>query len=63
MQTIIAEVNYLKNRKNKNKKSPLVESIISDWQNASDDGLSDVLGSYTGNPEIDEQPIQDADDL
>lgn len=24
---------------------------------------SDVLGSYTGSPDYDEQPVQDADDL
>ncbi|MBR3835821.1 MAG: hypothetical protein IKJ69_03425 [Clostridia bacterium] len=54
-----------KNKKNKNEKkkiklSPLVESIIADWETASE---SDVLGSYTGNPEEDEMPVQDADDL
>lgn len=53
----------MKNKKNKKKQSPLVESIINDWKDASDDGMSDVLGSYTGNPEVGEQPVQDADDL
>jgi len=53
----------MKNKKKNKLQSPLVESIIDDWKNASDDGISDVLGSYTGNPEEDEQPIQDADDL
>ncbi len=46
--------------KKKPKLSPLVESIIADWETASE---SDVLGSYTGNPEEGEMPVQDADDL
>lgn len=49
-----------KNEKKKPKLSPLVEAIIADWETASE---SDVLGSYTGNPEKDEMPVQDADDL
>lgn len=49
-----------KNEKKKKKLSPLVESIIADWETASE---SDVLGSYTGNPETGDMPVQDADDL
>ncbi len=49
-----------KKDKKKIKLSPLVESIIADWETASE---SDVLGSYTGNPEEGEMPVQDADDL
>ena len=51
-----------KNKKEKKQKklSPLVESIIADWETASE---SDVLGSYTGNPEEGDMPVQDADDL
>ena len=49
-----------KNEKKKKKLSPLVESIIADWETASE---SDVLSSYTGNPETGDMPVQDADDL
>ncbi|MBP9988835.1 MAG: hypothetical protein KBT46_04975 [Ruminococcus sp.] len=54
--------NY-KKKKNNPKISPKVRSIIEDWETASDDSLSDVLGSYTGNPADGEKPQQDADDL
>lgn len=50
-------------KKNKPKISPLVQSIIDDWETASDDDISDVLGSYTGNPAEGDYPQQDADDL
>lgn len=56
-----------KNRKSKRSKkaklSPLVQSIVNDWETASDDDISDVLGSYTGNPSEGDYPQQDADDL
>lgn len=52
-----------KNKKKKPKISPLVQSIINDWETASDDDISDVLGSYTGNPSETDYPQQDADDL
>ena len=50
-------------KKKKAKLSPLVQSIVNDWETASDDDISDVLGSYTGNPSEDDYPQQDADDL
>ena len=52
-----------KKSKRRAKLSPLVQSIISDWETASDEDISDVLGSYTGNPADDDYPQQDADDL
>ena len=69
MQILYSEVIFVgdKNKEKKNKKktkiSPKVRSIISDWETASDDSISDVLGSYTGNPADMEMPQQDADDL
>lgn len=50
-----------KKKKSKQKLSPVVESIIDEWETAGD--ISDVLGSYTGNPVDRVQPEQDADDL
>ena len=55
--------NNKERKKKKAKLSPLVRSIISDWETASDDDISDVLGSYTGNPSEVDYPQQDADDL
>lgn len=52
-----------KKAKRRIKISPLVQSIINDWETASDEDISDVLGSYTGNPSDDDYPQQDADDL
>lgn len=52
-----------KKHKKRIKLSPLVQSIVDDWETASDDDISDVLGSYTGNPSEDDYPVQDADDL
>ena len=51
-----------KERKNKKelKPSPLVQSIVSDWEAGS---ATDVLGSYTGNSTETVKPQQDADDL
>ena len=48
------------NKKRKPELSPLVQSIVSDWEAGSE---TDVLGSYTGNPYRDFYPEQDADDL
>lgn len=47
----------------KAKLSPLVQSIINDWETAGETDASDVLGSYTGNPSEVDYPQQDADDL
>ena len=47
-------------KKKKLKLSPLVQSIVSDWEAG---GETDVLGSYTGNPSETVRPQQDADDL
>ncbi len=47
-------------KKKKLKLSPLVQSIVSDWEAGSD---TDVLGSYTGNSTETVKPQQDADDL
>ena len=55
--------NNKERKKKKSNLSPLVRSIISDWETASDDDISDVLGSYTGNPSEGDYPQQDADDL
>ena len=48
------------NKKRKPELSPLVQSIVSDWEAGSE---TDVLGSYTGNPSETVRPQQDADDL
>ncbi|MBO5420584.1 MAG: hypothetical protein J6A67_01405 [Clostridia bacterium] len=55
--------NKNKNSKKQRKLSPLVESIIEEWETADEDGVFDALGSYTGTPEDGGVPIQDADDL
>ena len=47
-------------KKKKLKLSPLVQSIVNDWEAGSD---TDVLGSYTGNSIETIKPQQDADDL
>lgn len=54
-----------KNKKQKKQKklSPLVESIVDEWETADEDGVFDALGSYTGTAEDGGSPIQDADDL
>ena len=50
-----------KNKKKKKLKlSPLVQSIVNDWEAGSE---TDVLGSYAGNPSETVRPQQDADDL
>ena len=48
------------NKKRKPELSPLVQSIVSDWEAGSE---TDVLGSYTGNPSETVRPQQDSDDL
>ena len=54
-----------KNKKSKKQKkmSPIVESIIDEWETADEDGVFDALGSYTGMAEDGGRPVQDADDL
>ena len=54
--------NNKKEKKNK-KLSPLVESIVEEWETADEDGVYDALGRYTGTAEDGGRPIQDADDL
>lgn len=53
--------------KMKNTFCPDVEKVLS-GQNAlavrmHGEKISDVLGSYTGSPKYDDEPVQDADDL
>lgn len=44
--------------------SSKVDEIVKIWRPRSDSLQTDVLGSYTGTSEFDdEKPIQDADDL
>ncbi len=52
-----------KKQKNQKKLSPLVESIVEEWEAAEENDVFDVLGSYTGMSEDGGRPIQDADDL
>lgn len=52
-----------KKAKKQRKLSPVVESIIEEWETSSEDGVFDALGSYTGMAEDGSRPIQDADDL
>ena len=56
------------NKKNKKEKkrqklSPLVESIVEEWETGDENGVFDALGSYTGTADDGGRPIQDADDL
>ena len=57
----------MKRRKKKSdggQKFPIVADMLGVWEEfADDDDISDVLGSYTGNPQDDKYPEQDADDL
>ena len=55
-------------RKKKKDDERKVFPIVADMlgvgeETASEDDISDYLGSYTGNPYDDIMPIQDADDL
>lgn len=52
-----------KNHKKRRQLSPLVESIVEEWETADEAGVFDALGSYTGTAEDGGRPIQDADDL
>lgn len=53
-----------KEKKEKDQRIKKVTGEIFDiWQKKDAEFSTDVLGSYTGNPEEGEQPIQDADDL
>ena len=64
LQILLLEVIFMNKKERKKKKelklSPLVQSIVSDWEAGSD---TDVLGSYTGNSTETVKPQQDADDL
>lgn len=59
----MSEEKKQKNKSKKQKLSPLVQSIVNDWETAGEQDASDVLGSYTGNPSEVDYPQQDADDL
>ena len=52
-----------KKQKKQNKLSPVVESIVEEWEAADEDGVFDALGSYTGIANDGGRPVQDADDL
>ena len=55
-----------KNEKQKNTRNEIKrisEEITKIWNSEEDTKRFDVNGSYTGNPENDDVPIQDADDL
>lgn len=52
-----------KKAKKQSKLSPLVESIIDEWETSGEDGVFDALGSYTGMADDGGSPVQDADDL
>ena len=58
---------FLKRKKKKDderKVFPIVADMLGVWEEtASEDDISDYLGSYTGNPYDDIMPVQDADDL
>lgn len=55
--------NGKKKKKTKQKLSPVVESMLDEWEIANDDDAIDVLGSYTGTPVDGVHPEQDSDDL
>ncbi|MBR6524342.1 MAG: hypothetical protein IKT57_00055 [Clostridia bacterium] len=54
-------------RKRKNAPCPEKENAVSGQDALSipmhGEKVSDILGSYTGNPKYDDTPVQDADDL
>ena len=55
-----------KNEKQKNTRNEIKrisEEIAKIWNSEEDTKQFDVNGSYTGNPENDDVPVQDADDL
>lgn len=55
-----------KNEKQKNTRNEIKrisEEIAKIWNSEEDTKQFDVNGSYTGNPESDDVPVQDADDL
>ena len=48
----------------KNRLSPLARDIITFWETAMENDMTDTLGSYTGRPDgADDMPEQDPDDL
>lgn len=54
-----------KKQKESNKKNfPIVADMLGVWEEfADEEEVNDILGSYTGNPQDDLYPEQDADDL
>lgn len=53
-----------KTKDNERKVFPIVADMMGVWEEiAEEDDVSDILGSYTGNPYRDFYPEQDADDL
>ena len=53
-----------KKKDDERKVFPIVADMLGVWEEtASEDDISDYLGSYTGNPHDDIMPVQDADDL
>lgn len=53
---------YDKNGKKQNRRFPETQRQI--WNSTGSENIrSDVLGSYSGTDEADEDPVQDADDL
>lgn len=53
-----------KNKDSSKNKFPIVADMLGVWEEYADESEpSDILGSYTGNPQDDNYPEQDADDL
>ena len=53
-----------KKKDDERKVFPIVADMLGVWEEtASEDDISDYLGSYTGNPYDDIMPVQDADVL
>lgn len=53
-----------KSKDDERKVFPIVADMMGVWEEiAEEDDVSDILGSYTGNPYRDFYPEQDADDL
>ena len=53
-----------KSKQSHGKNFPVIADMLGVWEEIADeDDISDVLGSYTGNPNDDPYPEQDADDL
>ena len=53
-----------KSKDDERKVFPIVADMMGVWEEiAEEDDVSDILGSYTGNPSETVRPQQDADDL